>query len=152
MEREPASDDAAIAETWRVAIQCSPIFEDYIEEGDYHDYIVKRAREMGSERPTFALLHAHGGYEGRTWTFHDNDIVHSLQDWIDRHDGKYTCLLIESCNPGHLSVKSKYSLLATADRVMSGVLVALGEASLSLFDPKIGEIDDYLIEDLLSQE
>lgn len=114
--------------------------------GNFHsswwEYIWLRRRRQ----KRFALLLAHGdvGRDGE-WYFWDGDDPRRVQGWIDEQDGKFACLVVFSCNPGHLSVRSRKSLLVIADRDVT-LRKGPGGYHFSLIDPKHGEIDEYTIE------
>ena len=108
-----------------------------------------RLRQRRQKR--FALLLAHGdvGRDGE-WYFWDGDDSRRVQDWIDEQDGKFACLIVFSCNPGHLNVRSRRSLLVIADRDVT-LCKGPGGYHFSLIDPKHGEIDEYTIEHRLDE-
>lgn len=95
--------------------------------------------------PHIALLIAHGAEDGLSWQFYDNDEIISMQTWLDRHDGDYSCIICNVCNPFAYSVKTKKSLLVIPDNVLSIMRLNLDTCHLSLLHPKLGEIDGYII-------
>ena len=97
---------------------------------------------FGGKRGRIAILHAHGGSDGRTWNYADGDQVHEVQQWLEEHDGKFACLVCFSCNPGHHTVTTKKSLLVIPDRSVGH----MEDYVATLIHPKRGEIDDYTID------
>ena len=79
---------------------------------DMADYL--RAMQRANKAKKFGVLHAHGNSvhdpdnKGRsTWIYADGNKTKKIQDWIDKYDGKYFCLVLFSCNPGSLTVSAK---------------------------------------------
>ena len=98
----------------------------------------------------FALLLAHGsaGEDGH-WYFWDGDTSRRVQDWIDEQDGKFARLIVFACNPGHITVGSRKSLLVIADRDVT-LREGPGGYHFSLIDPRFGEVDEYTIDHRLA--
>jgi hypothetical protein len=111
------------------------------------EYIALRRRRL----KRFALLLAHGGIGPKgEWCFWDGERPRRVQEWIDEQDGKFACLIVFSCNPGHFDAHSRKSLLVLADRDVT-LREGPGGYVLSLLDPQFGEVDDYTIESRLAE-
>ncbi|MEX2033442.1 MAG: hypothetical protein WD889_02680 [Candidatus Colwellbacteria bacterium] len=110
------------------------------------EYVSLRRRQ---KKMAFLLAHGGVGRDGE-WYLQDGNSTQRMQEWIDEHDGKFACLVIFSCNPGHITVSSRRSLLVIADR---DVTLREGPSgySFSLIDPKLGEVDDYTIDHRLNE-
>lgn len=68
-----------------------------------------------------AVLYAHGSGESGRFNYHDNMVDPnkanlSVQDWIDKVDGKSDAIAINSCNEGFARVHSRKSHLVYAKK------------------------------------
>ncbi|MCH7604628.1 hypothetical protein IID24_01405 [Patescibacteria group bacterium] len=114
--------------------------------GKYFEGVWQRYIELFSKRHRLkgaAILAAHGDVDDDwRWLYVDRGTTRPVQSWIDKHDGKYACLMIESCNPGAVTVTSKKSLLVIADRNVGNRI----DYIFGLIHPQDGEIDEYIVE------
>jgi hypothetical protein len=94
-------------------------FEEYLTrcvEKLYKNPYLKKIREYtqlygklrGLERD--AILDAYGNGDGE-WVYKDGKRRCSVQSWINKQDGKYSGLILNVCNPGAHTPKTKESLL-----------------------------------------
>jgi len=68
----------------------------------------------------YAILDAHGSMHGREWFYDGKELpkgslLHSVQSWVNEHDGKELVLLIFCCNEGNCSITSKESIVIHFD-------------------------------------
>jgi len=101
--------------------------------------------------PRIAMLIAHGFAKGPSWHIRDNEKEIALQGWLDRRDGRYSCIYCNVCNPLSQTVKTKKSLLLIPDTNISGILLKYDGCHLSLVHPTRGEIDNYIIQHEIRQ-
>lgn len=88
------------------------------------------------------LLIAHGTVRNGRWYFSDSrKRVSLIQRWIDKHDGKTGALLLFSCNPSNLEVRSRFSLVVHLNRVAS-LLDLFRGGCVRLYHPQLGYIED----------
>jgi hypothetical protein len=137
------------------------INERFFEGPDYH--LEGRLEHFFGERPSFreyidlygrfnklpriALLEAHGDANG-DWVFYDGDngeIERSVQNWINRKDGKYSALLLCVCNPESHTPRSKKSILVVPDTTINLGINPDHEIIFDLIVPDIGNVDSYTI-------
>jgi len=66
------------------------------------------------------MLLAHGDSwddsDGEDFIYYEVNVdgteaVKRVQDWIDEHDGRYSALFVQACNPAGIEVNSRNSLL-----------------------------------------
>lgn len=81
--------------------------------------------------PRIAMLIAHGFANGPDWYIRDNEKEIPLQNWLDRHDGRYSCIYCNVCNPLSQTIKTKKSLLIIPDAEISGTLLNMTVATLA---------------------
>jgi hypothetical protein len=98
----------------------------------------------------YAMLCAHGDDAGK-WVYYDGERQFNVQSWVNKHDGKYSGLLLDSCNPGNYTPISKKSILFVPDTDVDFRCGARGKTIFSLLVPGIGEIDSYCIDYELEQ-
>ena len=108
---------------------------------EYIDLYGRKKRRLG-----IAVLYAHGDEREGEWWYQDGRRLFRLASWIARHDGRYACLAIVSCNPEGLDLKARRSLLWLPDRIVSWVRCEYGECSYSLIHPIKGEIDSNVLD------
>jgi hypothetical protein len=96
----------------------------------------------------FCLLYAHGDtYHDVDWGYEDKGKIKSVQKWIDKNDGKFSALLLKCCNPYAVEIKSKKSIILVPNEIYSGIGQDTGNVQVEIYVPKIGYLDDYVIED-----
>ena len=103
------------------------------------------AKKNNLER--IAILYAHGDMKNKSWCYSDAESLFSVQRWIGQKDGKYKVLLLNVCNEEGKEVSSKKSIICHPNEIYSSSDQRSGDVQLELFIPKIGYVDDYIIED-----
>jgi hypothetical protein len=98
-----------------------------------------------------AILMAHGDEIKNKWYYYNKDKFFSVQSWINKMDGKYKLLIIDSCNPGRNEVKSKKSPILMPNETYSGLLLDEGKVQIEFFLPEIGYVDSYMVEEELKK-
>ncbi len=114
-------------------------------EGQFRDYI--NLYKHRGKRPRIAVLHAHGGSGAQGWDYQDGTQVGLIQDWLNKHDGRYACLACLSCNPGHHTVTTRKSLLYIPDNDVGATTAYVA----TLIHPTQGEISGYTIDHDLAE-
>lgn len=85
------------------------------------DEAARYVERSGFPKPSSArMLLAHGNSrsdaEGTDFIYHEvnadgTEAVRRVQDWVDKHDGRYDCLFVQSCNPAGVEVNTRKSFL-----------------------------------------
>ena len=138
--RIPASDNLQIF----VDAQFSPYFnKDLMKLVDYNMAV----RQLPDRK---AALCAHGDFSHNKWVYYNNDAEHSVQSWINKLDGSYKLLLVNSCNSGGAAAYSKKSALLLPDRDFSAAELEDGLMRVELYIPNAGYIDSYCIDEYIA--
>lgn len=98
-----------------------------------------------------AILMAHGEEVNGKWKYLNEDKSFPIQSWINKMDGKYKLLIINSCNPGRNEVKSKKSPILMPNETYSGLRLEKGLVQIEFFLPETGYVDSYMIEEELEK-
>jgi hypothetical protein len=113
----------------------------YLGNKEYNAIIDINAKEHGLKGK--AILCAHGGDRNGNWMFYDSKNLYRVQTWINKYDGAYSALMLYCCNPGHLEVKSKRSVLLLPNADYNRGLHRMGKVQVELFVPGYGYMDSY---------
>lgn len=89
----------------------------------------------------YILLRAHGCRGYGEWIFSDGRRKHKIQDFIDRHDGRCLSLLLDVCNPWHLEVHAKKSVIIHPRGKINLLGILTGE-SMRVFVPGYGYAEE----------
>jgi hypothetical protein len=94
----------------------------------------------------YKLLESHGDFYNGEWVVCENHkSLGTVQDWVDKHDGTATALMITCCNPERSELHSSHSLVLHASRLV-GALPAMiyTQGLIKLFVPGKGYMErDY---------
>lgn len=139
-----------IAQEWADAVT-NDIYEVYPEIKEYQELYGKLTELEG-----IAILDAHGSIKNGDWNYIDGKQKRPVQNWINKHDGKYNSLVLFSCYIEHkLNLISRKSLLIIPDRKIGfddGILgPIISKVYWTLFDPRIGELTTYDYEPEIKQ-
>lgn len=118
------------------------IDELFVTEPKFMDFIKLYGEINNLEK--YAMLAADGGGEIFRWTYQDGSDELIVQDWIDIHDGRYSGLLLNVCNPNACTPRSGRSAILISDRIIGGSHEKHNPIYSLLVNNK--EIDSYLIE------
>lgn len=119
-----------------------------MDKPKYGEFIYLYGKSNGLERD--AMLAAHGEDEDE-WVYDDGNRIGKIQSWINKNDGKYRSLILNSCNPEHHTPYSEKSILLIPDKISSEEGVYERDVIYSLIAPQIGEVNhtiDYEIDQL----
>jgi len=98
-----------------------------------------------------AVLCARGYEIGVAWMFDDDERrLHSVQGWVNTHDGHYSALMLYCSNPGRIPIESKKSVLLLPNKDYNKNREN-GNMHVGLYLPGLGymegcDIDAYIIE------
>jgi len=98
-------------------------------------------------------LSAHGGdNDYGEWVFEHNKQEYSVQDWINKQDGKYAAILLNVCNESGRTITSKKSMVLAPNYIWGDfVKWQEGGQLLDLYLPKKGYLDSYTIDYEISE-
>lgn len=126
------------------------IIENFLDlNEEYKELIEAYAKRNKLEK--IAILMAHGEEINKKWYYYNEDKAFSVQSWINKVDGEYKVLIINSCNPGKNIIKSKKSPLLMPNETYSGLSLRRGRVQIEFFLPEIGYVDSYMIEEELEK-
>lgn len=97
------------------------------------------------------ILDAHGDEKEGKFVYWDGDKSYSVQNWINKQDGRTAALILACCNPASLEIRSRKSIVLVPDQTFSGERLDKGEVTIEMYVPKIGYIDNYTIDYELEQ-
>lgn len=141
---------------------CSPeIVEEFCDYGGQDHYFVSiidsfnrntihkeisqlYARILGIDKR--AVLSAHGNSYNGKWVYNSSGKYFLIQDWINEMDGKYSSLMIHSCNPGNCSIFSSISPVIAFNDVYSILRLDDCQGQMELYVPGVGYVDSYIEE------
>lgn len=112
-----------------------------VEKSEYIDVYLGKTKKT-------AVLFAHGNMVKGQWAYFDNDISKTVQSWIDSKEKEFQTLVLMCCNVASVTPTNKKSLLVLPDRTFSFMLLGMGEVTISLIHPKLGELDHILAYEL----
>lgn len=69
-----------------------------------------------------------------------------MQRWINKYDGEFGIIILQSCNPESIEIHSKKSAVVHYNHIYSGLRQARAEGQLEIYIPKIGYVDSYVID------
>jgi hypothetical protein len=113
---------------------------------DYNKLIEAYAKKNNLKN--IAILAAHTKKIKDSWFYFNEDSGSSVQRWINSVDGKYKALILFSCNPEENEIHSKKSPIITPEN-FPGRYIYNERIPISLYLPRKGNIDSYLIEEEL---
>lgn len=126
------------------------ILRNFLElNSNYNTLVETYAKKKGLEN--IAILMAHGNEIKNKWHYFNEDKSFSVQSWINKMDGKYKALIIDSCNPGRNVIKSKKSPVLVPNETYSNQLFDKDRVQIEFFLPEVGYIDSYMIEEELEK-
>ncbi|MEK6917904.1 MAG: hypothetical protein AABW51_03050 [Nanoarchaeota archaeon] len=101
-----------------------------------------------------AVLYAHGTYtsgglfnfskKSKSWVYASEanesreNRFGNVQDWVDEKDGSEGVLYLGVCNPGHLDVTSRSSLIIYPDSILSSHRMVTGKCKTKIYAPEMG--------------
>lgn len=107
-------------------------------------YLLKSINNLISDMKSMAILHAHGGKINNVWVYQDETFFYkkfkSIQDWINKNDGKYDILFITACNGAQFEIKSKKSIIVHAKKDFSLNDLMSHKIKLYIYIPNKGYI------------
>lgn len=95
------------------------------------------------------LLIAHGGNEGRVWTYDDNGRTRSVQRFIDNYDSEFSTIYLNVCNPAGLEISSEHSIIVAPNNDYSIINKGRGTVQTEIYIPPFGYIESYLYDHYL---
>lgn len=92
------------------------------------------------------ILNAHGtSTSNGKWGYEDKGKIKSIQNWINNNDGKYSNLIIVSCNENSVPIDSKKSLVFVPETIYSHSGREGTKSKFEMYVPVLGYVDDYII-------
>ncbi len=77
----------------------------------YRELLDVYSTKHGLEGHLLLKAHAHARPEDGTPTFYDRDRGYNLQNFVDKHDGRYLAILLFCCNEEHYELHSRASII-----------------------------------------
>lgn len=87
-----------------------------------------------------ATLVAHGGDDGKKWHYYDGANWQLMQDWIDQFDGRYSPLMVYSCNPMNREIEAHESVVIHPKKEFNLITAAYLSNVMRVFVPNEGYV------------
>ncbi|MDO8620378.1 MAG: hypothetical protein Q7R64_03465 [bacterium] len=135
-------------ETW-TPIQLRWVLHYFLHRKLVRELIKKHGQEHGLDGIIFLSAH---GKPASTYCYWHFGKVKKVQEWIDRHDGKATALVISSCNRFDRNVTSKHSIIIHPNRAYNllELMRTKGYGIVRVRVPSVGYVEQkpYLLKKL----
>jgi hypothetical protein len=128
-----------------------PKLDEALEENEGFRELIDLNADLHKLPKRMAILNAHGESERGNWVYFTDNVPHSTQEWINRHQHNYSLLYLVCCNPGKHEITTDGAAVIAANGTYSDDIFRKDEIQKEIYLLDFGRVDSYCIENTIKQ-